>query len=1559
MNAKRSSRPAIRRWPLARPSPLCMVESAGRLATALGISAALALAAPALAGPEGGKVVAGSATFHQNGSTTTINAANNTIINYRSFNIGAGETVRFVQPSATSRVLNRITGDDPSVIAGTLQSNGIVYIANPAGVFFANGALVDVGGIYAAAGRISNADFLNNINRFTLTGAVENHGQISARAGSAVHLLGQRVANFGTIVAPHGLVTMAAGDVVYIGRTGGQIMARIAGTTGGESGITQAGEIAAEQGRISLGAGDMYALAIDHRGTSRAREIALTGGSEGVVSVSGTLDATAARGRGGTVKVLGEKVGLMDGGAIDASGRDGGGTVLFGGNRMGQGPEPNSTAAYIGPEATIRADALHHGKGGTVIVWSDEVSRIYGELSARGGAAGGNGGFIETSSARELRVTRTPDVTARAGWRGGTWLIDPEDLNIVPGDDLNNVISTPPPPASIFESSGEGAELGVDLIVAALTGGASVEVRTGAGGPAEGGTITLVEGAEIDFNGTGSNTLSLIAHRDIILNGHIFDSDAGAGADLLNLILTADSGGGGNGRVVMNGQVDTGGGDLTVSGFRWRVNSTASVNTRGGNITSDVANASRLYSDLDAGGGDITFNNMLVVEESIAFTARNVTFNGPVNSQANRSRDLSITASGDIRFNEEVGKTVPLGALRTGDQGRTIINTPHVQAVELNFGNPVVLNRSTTLIGSQTATFASTVDSEQSQFHDFTVRSGAATFAGNVGGGQNGRLGAFTFEPGGTLTLEGTVQAASVHFRGRSFLGGGVITTTGDQVYDAPVTLLVDNVLTGENITFNARVSSPLTADRGVTLNPGSQGVVTFNGAIGDPNPLKFITVSPAGSTIFAGGRVATSGNQVYDSPVVVQGNTTVSGSDITFHETIESGPTPRALTVNPTGTAKFVKTIGATNALQSLTIGSAGKTELEGGAVTTVGPQAYNNPVFIGADTTLHASAITFGRTLDSDLLFWSIFLNTLGNGITTFNGAVGGTNAIASLITNADGITRIFGPSITTTDGQTYNNPVLIGSAAAHLTGSSIGFLSTIDSTELLPGALSVTATSNGLTTFAGEIGGANPLRSLTTSNGTTRIGANINTTDFMLFNNAVVLTGDAVLRDSGTGISFRSTINSDAAARALTLLVNPDSNATVESPQIARISFGSHIGVSNALRSLHLGSNRSTNPTTATIVGGIGANDLPIAGFGMTINTTEGFSMGQRQKFTVLGNLTINSASALLGDITAVGNLTVNSPDIAIQTRPAGQTLVRQGNALVVRNDPGVDIIASNQINFSSTPRTIGEDAQPAFGTPDGSSISATLNEYPHRAIGPVGMEQVRLGTTYLDLRAAGPGTTNVAEVIAGAAPRIEVSGSPEEAAHGRSQLEELAQLGLQTRGEDDPDSLPFLATVVHDDSSVMYASDTRISTRRLPPGAAAEVLGAYRVLFYGSSAPVRQGEQPESRAAHISQVLASAWADYSQAVGKRADAIGFRAYVEAIPAQAEALHYLNSLRDLFNQMGYLGLTSAELRQARQEIVRSVAFPGLSPAQLETAIMATYMGAFIDSGPPVTTR
>ena len=90
-------------------------------------------------------------------------------------------------------------------------------------------------------------------------------------------------------------------------------------------------------------------------------------------------------------------------------------------------------------------------------------------------------------------ILHTPDTTAPSG-EGGHWLIDPNDIEIVPGTGADNISDTNP-----FTTTDDSAQIGIDLIIAALSGGQTVTVQTTeGGGNTEGGHITLNAALDVD-----------------------------------------------------------------------------------------------------------------------------------------------------------------------------------------------------------------------------------------------------------------------------------------------------------------------------------------------------------------------------------------------------------------------------------------------------------------------------------------------------------------------------------------------------------------------------------------------------------------------------------------------------------------------------------------------------------------------------------------------------------------------------------------------------------------------------------------------------------------------------------------------------------------------------------------------------------------------------------------------------------------------------------------------------------------------------------------------------
>src|SRR5204863_7538310 len=132
-------------------------------------------------------------------------------------------------------------------------------------------------GFVAAAGNLADADFSAGRDRFTgLSGAVVNGGAITA--DQTVALIGRQVSNLGSIVSANGVVALSAGGETYLADAGGgKLMVKVSG--GADLGsqtfaVDNPGTIKAAR-QVSLGAGDLYALAIRHGGAIKSPDVTI------------------------------------------------------------------------------------------------------------------------------------------------------------------------------------------------------------------------------------------------------------------------------------------------------------------------------------------------------------------------------------------------------------------------------------------------------------------------------------------------------------------------------------------------------------------------------------------------------------------------------------------------------------------------------------------------------------------------------------------------------------------------------------------------------------------------------------------------------------------------------------------------------------------------------------------------------------------------------------------------------------------------------------------------------------------------------------------------------------------------------------------------------------------------------------------------------------------------------------------------------------------------------------------------------------------------------------
>lgn len=97
------------------------------------------------------KVVTAGTQVAQSGSITDVTGTQqNNIVKWTDFSVNQGETVRFDKGAQEKNYLNLVTGPKTSEIAGSIEGGKDVYLVNPHGVIFHQGAQVNVGNLYVS-----------------------------------------------------------------------------------------------------------------------------------------------------------------------------------------------------------------------------------------------------------------------------------------------------------------------------------------------------------------------------------------------------------------------------------------------------------------------------------------------------------------------------------------------------------------------------------------------------------------------------------------------------------------------------------------------------------------------------------------------------------------------------------------------------------------------------------------------------------------------------------------------------------------------------------------------------------------------------------------------------------------------------------------------------------------------------------------------------------------------------------------------------------------------------------------------------------------------------------------------------------------------------------------------------------------------------------------------------------------------------------------------------------------------------------------------------------------
>ncbi|WEN14473.1 filamentous hemagglutinin N-terminal domain-containing protein [Rhodanobacter sp. AS-Z3] len=1296
--------PLRRTWPIS----LCVGLALG----------SIVFSGDALAGgPTGGVVVGGSGTITQSGNSTVINQASQKLaLNWQTFNLKADESVLFNQPGRSAVALNRILDQNPSQIFGKISSNGQVFLINTHGIIFGATAQMNVGGLLASTLDLTPNDFLSgryNLNVAGASAGIVNHGLIQAASGGSVSLVAGSVLNDGLIFANYGKINLDGAEHATLDFDGnGLINIQITGELkdrldAKEAAVTNKGTLSAEDGTVVLQASatkDLFTNLVNNAGVIDASGISTDGGvvrlvgNGGNVVNSGSINVSGVH--GGSAQLLSDQdVMVTVGSNIDASGQQGGGSVRIGGGIQGGEGLFVANRAYVADGATVNADATDSGNGGSIAVFSQNNSIVGGVLSARGGINGGNGGFVETSSHGGLTVTGAPLVMARAdGGLGGEWLIDPNNIDIVAGGGNTNINASSP-----FATSGDAASLGVDLIVAALTGGANVTVTTAAAGANNQlGNITL--DADLDYNGKGTNALTFNAAHDITINNKIYDSTAGG--DQLNLTLNA-----GNNISIAN-DISLGGGTATLAATSGNISQTAGTLSAGTvNATAatgiDLTTAATLLNVVNNGA---TGNINITEADGVTVQALQQT------NAANATGTISLSSTtGDIGINDGsvlaqgglITLTASAGAITDADLGTAASITNGAGHATLNAATGI---GSANAIDTQVATLAFT----NTGAGGVAVNDADAVSVSGDGGSGLVKLSNATGDLtiGGDVISSGNVSLTAtdgniVHSAGT--ISGGTVTLTAAGIngsIGAAGAVLTDV----NNIDFSAKGTGAvnITEATGAVANgTAGSGSVLLTSTTGDMD-VAAAGIKTAGGevtlrTLTDGARVTVNGAGTIDT---TNGGAVATGADVNINS--DNANIDGTINAGTGGTAAIWQyTSGKT-----ISVGDLGTSQLQienaelnniTASTIKIGNASSGDLNVAGVVNPTHATTLSLNTGGAISQSAGSVITVDTLSGSSTGATVLDQANAITNLgdftagsfnLTNAQSLTVAAGKTVaadtstqlTTTAGDLTIDGTLTGTAI-NLTGFtgvtlagnvSAGDTLTLDSTDAAITQSAGALTAGGTTTVNAGTG------AITLNNANQLTGAvSLNGANTSLTNDRATVLGTSAV--TGTlAVSSNGALSQTGALTVTGLATFTQNNGTAGTTQ--DIDLGTQLNdfqagttFAGTINSLSL-KNIDANPGTLTLPGSVTGNftlnytsaalTLPVLGVGGNLDATASDGITINGDVTTGGSQTYHSAVLLGSDVTlATTNSAVSFADtVDNATATAHALTVNAGNGAV---------------------------------------------------------------------------------------------------------------------------------------------------------------------------------------------------------------------------------------------------------------------------------------------------
>jgi filamentous hemagglutinin family protein len=806
---------------------------------------------------------------------------------FQQFGLNSGEIANFLSNPQIQNILGRVVGGDASVINGLIQvtgGNSNLFLMNPAGIIVGQNASLNVPasftlttangigfgeGWFSAVGSNNYQALVGNPNGFAFTmsqpGSIVNAANLTVSEGENLSLIGGTVINTGSLSAPGGTINIAAvpeDNLVRLTQEGMVLSLEFEPITDNINQLpTAAGLSPLDLPKLLTGGNATSATGVT---VSADGTVSLTGSgiaiptNRGVAVASGAVDVSG--NIGGRVNVLGDKVAVISAN-INASGTNGGGTVLIGGDYRGEGKVPNAESTLVSRDSVINANALSTGNPGMVIVWADDTTRFYGNITARGNVESSVGSFVEVSGKGKLVYDGLVDLRSPNGnW--GTLLLDPASLIIsdaVAPDDYNIATPTTDPTTQ---------QLNVNRLVTALN----------------------------------TANVNLQATNDITVNSTVNASANTAPAGQGNLTFTTPT-------VHLNAPIILQAG-RTLSGTATTVN---------------VANTGRIQNGVDvaAVGANVnlaagTFTELGAINIGKSLTLTGAGANNTTVSGNNASRLFNITAGNvtldSLTITNGNAGTVNGGGINHTGTGTLNVNNSTISNNTANQGGGIFTNSGTLNITNSTISN----NIATSALFSFDGGGGICNDTGAILNVSNSTIsGNSANSDGGGILNKGTTTVNTSLITGNRINAGGL---TGGGFYNYNGTVTLNNVTLSNNIG-GSNAGGGMTSDFGQVIvnNSTISGNIASNSAFGGGGILSVFSNWTITNSTIGGNSINTDGGGIFvQGGTVNLTNVTIANNTADFDA--NGSGNGGGIFQTSSGTVNIRNTIIATNADNSVT---------------------------------------------------------------------------------------------------------------------------------------------------------------------------------------------------------------------------------------------------------------------------------------------------------------------------------------------------------------------------------------------------------------------------------------------------------------------------------------------------------------------------------------------------------------------------------------------------------------------------------------------------------------